>query len=103
MSYKYTATIYHDRTIEFRGQITMVTDSNAPSEEKKAIDMLLREYPVYIHMYGRPRVTSSHFFGYSHIGRKCGRWSEYRLAADLNRNERRMPELVFIDIRKEVI
>lgn len=103
MHYEITAVIYNDGTLDKRGEITLKTESNAPSEIDRAKRMLLESYPAYIHMYGHPRVPASEFRAHGLIGRVCGKYESIRYKADLSRNPNHLPIYVFIDVTKRVI
>lgn len=101
-SYSYLLTIYEQGGLKFRGSINYETDSNAPSEERKALEKLLSKYPLYLRMYGSPKVTPDMFKGYMHLGRRAGYYDKYRLVVDLNRSANSLPVNVFVDVEKRV-
>lgn len=101
-NYSYILTIYETNSLKPMGQIKYDTESNAPSEERRAIEILLNKYPLRLQMYGCPLVRPDMFKGYMFLGRKCGRFEKYRIVVDLNRNENSLPVNVFVDVEKIV-
>lgn len=103
--YKYTATIYEPNSLKAIGTISCESNNNAPSEYRNVISAILTAHPQYIRMCGFPKLNADHFL-HSHfgglIGRRSGYYEHIRYGADINRDERKLPIVVYIDILKEV-